>query len=478
MTLSANFEIGAIIVAAIHMLGFFSAAEALYLTRTAQGAIAWGLSLVIFPYIAVPLYLVFGRSRFRGYKKLRIKFHKIYSTDLANHKKSFSQLRTPSLLEDHSVERTFEAISGTQFVSSNSIRLLIDGDEIFASIFEAIRRAENYVLIQFFIVRDDRIGKELRDCLIERAKAGVKIHFIYDEIGSKDLSHAYLQSLREFGIEIFPFETRQGWNNFFQFNFRNHRKILVVDGKVAFVGGLNVGDEYLRREKEFGEWRDTHVEIMGPALISIQSIFFSDWLWATGKQTTIDWKNAKKAGSVEILSIASGPADERETCALFFSEAIRVAKERIWISSPYFVPDEAVIRELQLAALRGVDVRLILPKKSDHFLVGLASLFYLCEISSFGVKVFQYYKGFLHQKVLLIDQNLAAVGTANLDNRSFRLNFEIMILASDQKFNSQVAEMLERDMTNCAQLKNMEFGEFPLWQRLSAKFARLFAPIL
>lgn len=471
-------EIGAVLIATTHIVGFAFAVDALYLTRTPQGAIAWGLSLVMLPYLSIPLYLIFGRSRFQGYRSLVRRFSTLYGKELAEHRNESFKYISPSTLIDRPVERTFEAIANAQFVTGNEIKLLIDGAATFEAIFQAIRQAKKYILIQFFIVRDDRLGKDLRDYLIERTKAGVKVQVLYDEMGSEGLSSEYIESLRQAGVEIHFFATRQGWNNFFQFNFRNHRKITVVDGKVAFVGGLNVGDEYLGRDKNIGNWRDTHVEIHGPAIVPIQSIFFSDWYWATRKAPTVDWKSSEVCGDIDILSVASGPADKQETCSLFFSEAIRSANERIWISSPYFVPDEAICRELQLAALRGVDVRLIVPDRCDHYLVWLASFFYISEIFNFGVRIFRYKNGFLHQKVLLVDNTLSAVGTANMDNRSFRLNFEIMILVSNQKFNSDVARMLEDDMSKCEEKPSEAFDLLPLWKRLLSKFARLFAPIL
>src|SRR5207244_2541871 len=205
-------------------------------------------------------------------------------------------------------------------------------------------------------------------------------------------------------------------------NFRNHRKIVVVDGRDAYVGGLNVGDEYLGRSARFGAWRDTHVAISGPAVKAVQISFVDAWHWSTGEVPQLDWSvEPKKCGGKAVLVMPSGPVDRLDTCTLFFVHAIQSARRRLWIASPYFVPDAAILVALQLAVLRGVDVRIMLPSKPDHRLPWLASFSYLKDTLPWGVKMYRYQDGFLHQKVLLIDDDLASVGTANLDMRSLRL---------------------------------------------------------
>jgi cardiolipin synthase len=262
-------------------------------------------------------------------------------------------------------------------------------------------------------------------------------------------------------------------------NFRNHRKIVVVDGKRAFVGGHNVGDEYVDGGR-FNAWRDTHVALEGPIVQAIQIPFAEDWYWAAQERlSNLDWDPKPSTnGNTAAICFPTGPADTFETCALFFLTAINGAKERIWIASPYFVPDEAIMYALQLAAIRGVDVRILLPNDPDHKLVYLASFSYLQNAEKAGVKIYRYLPGFMHQKVVLVDQEYSAVGTANLDNRSFRLNFEIMMLFEDPDLNRDVAAMLEKDFKNSRLVPATDYTDRNFLFRLGVQCSRLTAPIL
>ncbi len=227
------------------------------------------------------------------------------------------------------------------FLRGNTVRVLIDGDATFKAILEAIDAAERYIVVQFFIVRADPLGEMLKDRLIAKARAGVRVYFLYDSIGSFDLPHRYVNALRAAGVEAHPFAAKRKFVHRFQINFRNHRKIVVVDGLRAFVGGHNVGVEYLGSNPRLSPWRDTHVEVRGPAVASIQFVFTEDWYWAT--QRLPELGGAPHADeNMHCMVLSSGPADKQETCSLFFVEAINAARERIWITSPYLIPDEAV----------------------------------------------------------------------------------------------------------------------------------------
>ena len=304
------------------------------------------------------------------------------------------------------------------------------------------------------------------------------MRFLYDEIGSHDLPRAYLDELRAAGIEVHEFHTRKGPRNRFQLNFRNHRKIVVVDGKVAFVGGLNVGDEYLSRNPKIGPWRDTHVRIEGPAALGAQLAFAEDWHWATGGRLDVRWDPVpSRAGNAPVLIVPSSPADTLETANLMYIHAINSAKERIWIASPYFVPDKPVTDALQLAGLRGVDVRILIPDKPDNAMVGMAAYSYLDDASRTGGKFYRYGPGFLHEKVMLIDHSTATVGTANFDNRSFRLNFEITAVISDPAFAAEVERMFEADFAHSRVMDPGEYDRKPWWFRFGVRLARLTGPI-
>jgi len=463
----------------IHLLGIISAFHAVMTTRTSQGAIAWIISLLTFPYIALPLYWLFGRSKFNGYTAARQEAEKEVASKL---KSIIPQLKKYIVAEDSlgTIEKASQRLAKMPYMNANAVDLLIDGEETFASLFEGIEKAHSYILVEFYIVRDDSLGERFKNALIKKAKEGVKVYFLYDEIGSYKLSQNYLDSLRETGVEVYDFHTQKGVKNHFQINFRNHRKIVIVDGLEAWIGGHNIGDEYLSKSKRFGHWRDTHIKITGPSVISIQKTFIEDWFWATEKLIQdIKWSpTAAKEANVKLLIIPSSPADEVETASLMFLQAINAATKRIWISSPYFVPDSAIIKALQLAGLRGVDVRILIPAKADHLLVYLAAFTYFEMASSTGVKFYRYKDGFLHQKVMLIDDSHATVGTANLDNRSFRLNFEITALIADTPFANKIKEMLEDDFEHSRMVDLKALKDLPFFFKIATRLARLTSPIL
>jgi cardiolipin synthase len=304
------------------------------------------------------------------------------------------------------------------------------------------------------------------------------VRFLYDEIGSAGLPRAYLDQLRAAGVEVHEFHTRKGPRNRFQLNFRNHRKIVVVDGKVAWVGGHNVGDEYLSRDPKIGPWRDTHVRIEGPAALGAQLAFAEDWHWAAGSRLDLGWDPVpSNAGNAPVLILPSSPADALETANLMFIHAINSARERIWIASPYFVPDKPVTDALQLAGLRGVDVRILIPDKPDNPMAGLAAYSYVDDASRTGGKFYRYGAGFLHEKVMLIDHRTATVGTANFDNRSFRLNFEITAVISDPAFAAEVERMFEADFAQSRVMDPGEYDRKPWRFRFGVSLARLTGPV-
>ena len=285
--------------------------------------------------------------------------------------------------------------------------------------------------------------------------------------------------MRSAGIEVYNFHTRKGPSNRFQINFRNHRKIVVVDGHTAWVGGHNVGDEYLGLSPKFGKWRDTHVRIVGPAVKAVQLVFLEDYHWASDKNIELDWNPEPGGkGDNEVLIVPSGPADSLDTAALMYAHAIHTAQERVWIASPYFVPDEAVMTALQLAGLRGVDVRILIPVKPDFMLVYLAAFSYFPDAKKTGVKIYRYRDGFMHQKVMLVDDAVASIGTINFDNRAFRLNFEITALIMNSDFAFQVEQMLLEDFARSAPVRVEDYTDKPFWFKLAVRFARLTAPLL
>lgn len=462
------FEVAAII----------TAVHAIRDTRTPQGAVAWTISLVAFPIISLPLYWIFGRNKFHGYVDAMRAGEERFQ-ELVGNKQDIPVVKKLSERSRPSAPRAaFETLAEIPFLGGNDLDLLVNGNATFNAICEQIEKAEKYVLIQFFIVHNDGLGTRIKDLLIRKAKQGIRINFLYDEVGSHSTPASYWDEMREAGVTAHPFHTRKGRGNRFQLNFRNHRKIVVVDGHTAFVGGHNIGDEYLGISKKFNGWRDTHMRITGPAVLGIRVSFAKDWYWATGQLNEVDLSLPLPAGEAEVLALATGPADDLESCSLMFIRAINAAKKRFWIASPYYVPDSSVTKALQLAAMRGVDVRILLPRKPDHLLVYLAGFACLKELQMPGIRIYRYDEGFLHQKVFLADNNLAAVGTANLDNRSFRLNFEITMLVEDSNFSRKVEQMFEADFAKSVETGINEYHDKNVVYQTIIKIARLLSPIL
>jgi cardiolipin synthase len=473
----------------MHCLGFLTSIRAIMETRTSQGAIAWGISLNAVPYVAVPAYWVFGQSKFSDYEVIRRK-NILASSDTG--RETARILKQQGMLPELETEyqrrqaELLESLAKLPITRYNDAELLIDGEATFNAIFQGIASAEEYILVQFYIIRDDELGRKLQRALIDKAREGVRVYVLYDELGSKDLSDSYIDELRREKVLVFPFNTTQGKGNRFRLNFRNHRKIVVVDGDIAYVGGHNVGDEYVGKHPTLTPWRDTHVAVHGPVVQFVQVSFCEDWLWAVG--STPDWRQGEKheldwipekapEGDALALCLPTGPADDLETCTLFFLDAINAARQRLWIVSPYFVPDEQLMSALQLAALRGVDVRVLIPQNPDQMLVYYSSFSYLEEAEKSGVKIYRYQPGFLHQKVMLIDDDTAAIGTANFDNRSMRLNFEVTMLLVDREFAGNVEKMLQQDFANSREVSASEYTEASLWFRLVVRVARLLAPV-
>ena len=478
MLISVNPEIIATIVALFYLLAIGSAVEAVMKARTAQGSIAWVVSLLTLPYLTVPLYLVFGRNRFDGYLRERQQVEAMAEARLRDAR---SDLFDFSASDTHApFYRSLQRLARLPAVRGNRVELLIDGAATFASIEAGLRAAQHHILFQFYIVRDDALGQRLGAILAERARAGVRVYIIYDEIGSAGFSRTGLyQDLRDAGVRLAAFNTTQGRRNRLQLNFRNHRKVVVVDSRHAWIGGHNVGVEYLGENPQRGPWRDTHVRIHGPAVVGAELTFATDWLWARREQLDIDWNLERQAsGECSVLLFPSAPASDFEEAGLMFHQVISQARDRIWIASPYFVPDRGIVAALQLAALRGVDVRVMIPDHPDGPIVGMANWSFTRELLPAGVSVYRYEPAFMHQKVFLLDRELAGVGTANFDNRSFRLNFEITAMVHDRTFCDEVESMLVDDFARSRKVTAQEIDAKPIGFSFAMAAARLVAPVL
>lgn len=472
--LAANLHIVAAIIAAIYLLAAVCAVREVMASRTSQGSIAWLLSLFFLPFPTAFIYLVFGWKHFDSYTKTR---HKIRHNRI---------LRSEDLkVIDRETGKAWPVLiraAGMPFTDGNRTELLIDGHATFESIFARIAEAEHYVLVQFYIVRDDALGQRLADVLIERAQAGVAVYMLYDDIGSSRLSRAYRERLRAGGVKISGFNQRHGFIRLFgpmRINYRNHRKNVVVDGKVAWAGGSNIGIEYLGEDPKIGDWRDTQILIEGPAAQAFALVFREDWSWAAGEDLELPVpEKLESPGDASALLMATGPADKFEACAIAFTDMIAQARSRLWIVSPYFVPDTDVRTALYAAQLRGVDVRLMLPANPDQVMVGLATTAHADAMAHHGISVYRYTKGFLHQKILLVDDVMASVGSVNFDNRSFAINFELTLWLPGAEEIAAVEAMLNDDFKNCTLVtrEDVEKRGFPL--RFATQAAKLLSPIL
>jgi cardiolipin synthase len=465
------------LILALHLTGLACAVVAVMQTRTPQGSIAWAVSLITFPYLAVPLYLVFGRTKFQGYltARERVTTRVVAATTRLGVALEPYVVRPDEHIPAHAA---LTRIAQQPFTRQNAVRLLLDAEETFDDILAGIACARQHVFAQFYIVRDDGLGRRMRDALIAKAREGVTVHFLFDEIGSYHLPDAFCRQMVEAGVRVSSFNTTRGRGNRFQLNFRNHRKLVVTDGHVAWVGGRNLGDEYLGKSAEWGFWRDTYVRVEGPAALGVQFVFATDWLWATGEVPDVAWEpRPAPAGDANVLVLRSDPSDIFEEAAMMYLQVLMMARRRLWLATPYFVPDTGMVSALQLAGLRGVDVRLLLPTRSDNPTGDLATKAYVEQMERAGVKMLQYRKGFLHQKCFVVDDMLAGVGTANFDNRSFRLNFELTVLVHDEAFVREVAAALEADFADATPLRAQELVHAPFHRRFLVRLARLTAPV-
>jgi cardiolipin synthase A/B len=460
----------------LQILAIAFAFHAIKTARTPQGAVGWVIFLIAAPYLGIPSYLFLGHSKFRGIIAAR----RASERAVPDLEALWDRPSQEPINETTSISpdlKALERLAEMPICDGNTYQILIDGTSAFDAIFKAISEAENYILLQSYIIRDDGLGQVLKDLLVRRASDGLKVKVLYDAIGSANLSSTFIRQLRKAGAEVYDFHALWRFAHRFQLNFRNHRKILICDGKIGFVGGINFAEEYLGRDPKLGGWRDTHLRLDGPAVQQLQLAFVTDWNWATKKIPDLDWKGQQFKAGTKSLIVATGPGGSLETGSLFFATMIAMAKKRLWIASPYFVPDIDLCTSLKLAALKGIDVRILVPDKADNLLVELAGYAYFDELIEVGIRFYRYKQGFMHQKVILVDDTVAGIGTHNLDVRSCRLNFEITALLFGQKPANQVVEMLEKDFA-CSEPDDTSLSERPLLKRVGAPIARLFAPLL
>lgn len=445
--------------------------------------LTWLVVLGGFPLVGFIFYLLFGRN----YRKERM-YRKKYFLD----KQAFLTVEGEDdprseeklqLMGEHQA-RLFtlaQKLGNSPISFDTATKVLTNGDETFGHILEQLNRARHHIHMEYYIFRHDEIGQEIKKILIEKASQGVKVRFLYDAVGSWQLSTTFINDLKSAGIETVCFGPVKlpFLNN--KFNFRNHRKIIVIDGTIGFVGGLNIGDEYLGRDKNYGFWRDTHLMLRGEAVRSLQLIFLQDWYYMTNHSfLTAEYLSPQidnnNHGGVQL--IAGGPDNEWSVIKNIFFAMITSAKRSVWIASPYFIPDEDIFSAIKVASLSGVDVRLLVPNRPDKRIVFHASRSYFPELLEAGVKVYEYERGFMHSKIVIVDDELASIGTSNMDMRSFHLNFEVNAFLFRTKSTQKLVEEYLNDLKYAKQLDLPTFKKRHIGLRLLESTSRLLSPLL
>jgi cardiolipin synthase A/B len=451
--------------------------------RHPSQTLTWLVVLGGFPLVGFIFYLLFGRN----YRKEKM-FRKKYFLDKQTFLKieggaeRVNEKRMLEMEEDHRRLFTLAQKLGNSPISfATASKVLTNGDETFSHILEQLKRATHHIHMEYYIVRHDEIGEEIKEVLVEKAKQGVKVRFLYDSVGSWKLSKKYVSDLIDGGVEMVEFgPVRLPFLNS-KFNFRNHRKIIVIDGSVGFVGGLNIGDEYLGRDKGFGFWRDTHLMAKGEAVRSLQLIFLQDWFYMTNNSfLTPEYLSPALEENTHggVQMIAGGPDNEWSVIKNIFFSMISSADKSVWIASPYFIPDEDIFSAIKVAALSGLDVRLLVPQRPDKKIVFYASRSYFPELLEAGVKIYEYKKGFMHSKIVIVDGQLASIGTSNMDMRSFHLNFEVNAFLYKTASTEKLVMEFENDILNSNEIRMDDFSKRHIGYRLLESTSRLLSPML
>ncbi len=437
--------------------------------RAPAATLSWLISLAVLPYLGFLIYYVFGPQRIKRQRLRRVRAR----AALPPPPPGF----TPSA-EAIELARIAQATTGLPPTTASDARLLIDGAAKYEALLAAVAMAREHVHLEYYIYLPDRTGTALRDALIERAQAGVKVRLLLDAVGSGKVSRRFLQPLLDAGGEVawfHPMRLRWFWKRPW-LNLRTHRKIVVIDGRVCFTGGINITDEQderLRRDA----YRDLHLRLEGDIVRALQLVFVEDWAYATGDAPLRLEEVPPRPGAVAAQVLVSGPDSPWEAIHRLHVGAIHAARRRVWLVTPYFVPGEAAMMSLTSAALGGLDVRLLVPKLGDSRLVTYAARSYFDDLLAAGVRIYEYGPRLLHTKALLCDDDLAIVGSANFDNRSFRLNFEVSVMFRDAAIADGLAGLIERECDHAVRVRDDR--DRPLWRtRVPEALARLVSPLL
>lgn len=446
--------------------------------RNPVKSMAWVLVLLLLPVLGLVIYLVFGRSL----KGMGL----ISRSDLRELRRMSDISEGKGLADDLSVESqqivslVNKLVVPHMFVG-NDIDVFTTGKDKLDSLMRDIEAATDYIHVQYFIIENDETGGPLLELLMRKAREGVQVRVLYDYVGSFYFKPKLLRQMRAAGIEVHPFLELTLMQFAFRLNWRNHRKIVVIDGKVGYVGGMNIANRYVVGDKKWSAWRDTHLRISGEAVAALQYSFAIDWNFTTRKlltNPTMHYDTPPASNEYRIQMMSSGPTDRWKNISFVFFKAITLAKRQVYIQTPYFLPSESLLKALQSAALSGVDVRLMIPDRPDSLMLRLATGSYIKECLLSGIKIYLYEPTVMHAKVVIIDDDFVTTGSTNFDFRSFEHNFEFNALIYSKELNSKMKEIFDADLQQCTRVSMGKWKQRPLMQKALESIVRLISPIL
>ena len=442
--------------------------------RNPVRSLAWVTVLLFLPVVGLIIYIFFGRSIKNEAMLAKMKKRKLLQPELVK-QVDFSKLP----LSDCSLQqiRLAHSLMGAVYYPGNDIDIYIDGEALFKQLKDDLRSAKSSINLQFYIFEDDELGHEISEILCERARAGVAVRVIYDHVGSFRVSKKFYRQMSEAGVEIHPFFKVTFPEFAARVNWRNHRKVTVIDGRVGYIGGMNIANRYLGKN---AVWRDTHIRICGQSVYGLLHSFAIDWCFMGLPTFEEDYHRYKPALSdmAGIQIVGSSPVGQWHNIALLFQKAIGNAKKLIYIQTPYFLPTSGLLIALQTAALSKVDVRIMIPRNPDSTTLRLASASYLSECMRSGIKIYYYEPGMLHSKVVIVDDEFATTGSTNFDFRSFEYNFECNAFIYSREFNKKMREIFIRDMTKCTRVNPTNWRHRPFFEKLKESLVRLLSPVL
>lgn len=447
--------------------------------RNPQKSISWILAILFIPILGIILYFFFGEDH-RRFRKVKKNLYE--GINLENKvKKDLGGVKQDNL-KYWKLSRLLKNINKAPIIAGNDVQIFSDGMPMYEQMAKDIENAKNHIHVLLYKIIDDKVGLWFRDILIKKAKEGVTVRVLYDDFGSIATKKKYFREMQSQGIQVVTFLPIRFPRFIRQINYRNHKKQIVIDGKISYIGGMNVAEPYVYGV-DWGTkkvWRDMHLRIEGKASHAIQRDFITDWYWTSKEELQGDeyfYPEQENYGNNPIQIVTSGPLDIGESIANGFFEAINCAQERVWVQTPYFIPNQQVMASLQNAAMIGLDVRVMMPALSDNKLVDAGSFSYIKDLLIAKVKVYLYNGGFLHSKSLIIDDDLLMVGSANMDIRSFDLSFETSAFVYDKETVVKAQQIFLRDMEDATSVTFQQWEKRPVATKLFHSIMRLFTPL-